>query len=161
MRLAIDRDCLKMFAHRPMSGWGLGVFPDIYPEFRSFYSDFAVDRAHNDYLQLLVETGATGMAMMLWFLAVVYRSALRKLKARTDTNNAVALATCLGVTGILAHSFFDFNLQIPANASMFLVLCGIAAMGPRFGLRKKRHGSTLPAPEVTDRFAHLDKAPMD
>jgi O-antigen ligase len=133
MRLAIDRDCLKMFWQRPILGWGLGAFPDVYPQFRSFYSDYAVDRAHNDYLQLLVETGAVGMAIMLWFVAVVYRSALPKLSGRTDTTNrAVALAALSGVTGILAHSLFDFNLQIPANAAFFLVLCAIAAMEPNF-----------------------------
>jgi O-antigen ligase len=139
MRLAIDRDCLKMFAHRPVLGWGLGVFPDIYPQFRSFYSDYTVDHAHNDYLQLLVETGTIGIAIMLWFVTVVYRSALQKLKGRTDTNHAVTLAALLGVTGILAHSFFDFNLQIPANAAFFFVLCAIAAMEPRFGRTRKHH----------------------
>jgi hypothetical protein len=25
------------------------------------------------------------------------------------------------------HSFYDFNLQIPANAALFYVLCGLAA----------------------------------
>jgi hypothetical protein len=33
----------------------------------------------------------------------------------------------LGVTGILVHSFVDFNLQIPANAALFYVVAAIAA----------------------------------
>jgi hypothetical protein len=33
----------------------------------------------------------------------------------------------LGCTGILIHSFVDFNLQIPANAALFYVLCALAA----------------------------------
>jgi len=67
-RLNIDRDALKMFAARPITGWGLGVFPTVYPQFRSFPTNFFINEAHNDYLQLLVETGAMGFLVLLWFL---------------------------------------------------------------------------------------------
>jgi hypothetical protein len=40
---------------------------------------------------------------------------------------APTLAALLGITGILAHSFVDFNLQIPANAAMFYVIAPTAA----------------------------------
>lgn len=137
-RVAIDRDALKMFTYRPILGWGLGVFPTVYPQFRTFYTNFFVNAAHNDYLQLLVEMGALGFTTMLWLLAVVYSRAVRKLGHwPSDTNGAVALAAMLGVTGILVHSLVDFNLQIPANAALFYVLCSMAAMEPRFGLPRR------------------------
>jgi len=134
-RLAIDRDSWRAFLHRPVLGWGLGTFADIYPQFRSFYSNFVVNEAHNDYLQLLVETGAAGFATMLWFLLITYREALRKLaRWPADINGSIALATVLGITGILVHGLVDFNLQVPANAALFYVFCSIAAMEPRFGM---------------------------
>ena len=37
------------------------------------------------------------------------------------------LAALTGVSGIVVHSLFDFNLHIPANAALFYVLCVIAA----------------------------------
>jgi len=139
MRLAIDRDGLRMFSGKPVLGWGLGTFADVYPQFRSFYTNFLVDKAHNDYLQLLIEMGALGFGVMLWFLLAVYRGALKKVFARTpDIDSEVSLAVILGVTGILVHSVFDFNLQIPANAALFYVFCVIAAMEPRFSLQKHR-----------------------
>ncbi|MBZ5722049.1 MAG: O-antigen ligase family protein [Acidobacteriia bacterium] len=138
-RLAMDRDGLKMFARKPVLGWGLGVFPEVYPQFRSFYTNFFVNAAHNDYVQLLVETGLLGFAVLLWYVVVLYRSALKKTRNwTTDTSGAVALAALLGCTGILVHSFLDFNLQIPANAALFYVLSVIAAMEPRFGLTRHR-----------------------
>jgi O-antigen ligase len=138
-RLAIDRDGLKMFASKPVLGWGLGVFPEVYPQFRSFYTNFFVNAAHNDYIQLLVETGILGFAIMLWYVVVLYRRALMKTKDWTsDTSGAVALAALLGCTGILVHSFVDFNLQIPANAALFYVLGVVAAMEPRFGITRHR-----------------------
>lgn len=138
-RLDIDRDALHMFARKPVLGWGLGTFPDVYPQFRSFHTNFFINEAHNDYLQLLVEMGGLGAAAMLWFLWAVYRNGLRKLKNWTeDTNGAVAVAALLGVTGILVHSLVDFNLQIPANAALFYVLGVVAALDSRFGKSRRK-----------------------
>ena len=64
-----------------------------------------------------------------------------------DINGAVALAALVGCTGILVHSFFDFNLQVPANAALFYVLCAIAAAESRFGSHRRRrrtHASFQP-----------------
>src|ERR1700728_208500 len=131
IRLNMTKDCLRMFSHRPIWGWGLGTFPTIYPSYRSFYTNLFVNEAHNDYAQLLVETGLLGFGLMLWFLVRLYQRGLpssRRWELRWD--GAVSLAALLGCTGILFHSFVDFNLQIPANAAMFYMLCGLAASGP-------------------------------
>ena len=139
MRLSIDRDALQMFRHRPVMGWGLGTFPVVYPQFRSFYTNFFVNEAHNDYLQLLDEMGLLGFGVMVWFLVVLYRRALSKIgNWMSSVSSAVTLACALGFTGILVHSFFDFNLQIPANAALFYVLCAIAAAPPLLQRSRKR-----------------------
>lgn len=155
MRLSIDRDALRMFRNKPVLGWGLGTFPTVYPRFRSFYTNFFVNEAHNDYLQLLSEMGLLGFATMLWFLIVLYRRALRKINDWTsNVTGAVTLACSLGITGILVHSLLDFNLQIPANAALFYVLCTLAAAPPLLQRsRKRRPASTepeevMPASEV-------------
>jgi O-antigen ligase len=129
-RLSIDRDGLRMFLKRPLLGWGLGTFPIVYPQFRSFYTTFFVNEAHNDYLQLLVETGLAGFLIAVWFLVVVIRQSAAKLRNWTETSSgALTAAALLGCVGILVHSTLDFNLQIPANAALFYVLCAIAASG--------------------------------
>jgi O-antigen ligase len=130
-RLTIDRDCLQMFLKRPFLGWGLGTFPIVYPQFRSFYTTFFVNQAHNDYLQLLAETGLAGFLIAVWFLVLVFRRAATKLANWTETSTGtLTVAALIGCVGILVHSFLDFNLQIPANAALFYVLCGIAASPP-------------------------------
>jgi len=136
-RLDMTKDSLRMFSMRPIWGWGLGTFPTVYPSYRSFYTNLFVNEAHNDYAQLLVETGLLGFALMLWFLICLYRNGLptsRRWEFKWD--GAVSLAALLGCTGILLHSFVDFNLQIPANAALFYVLCGLAASGPLAELSK-------------------------
>jgi O-antigen ligase len=135
-----------MFWHRPVLGWGLGTFPTVYPAYRSFYTNLFVNEAHNDYAQLLVETGLLGFALMLWFVIVLYRRGLptsRRWEFKWD--GAVSVAALLGCTGILLHSFVDFNLQIPANAALFYVLCALAAseLSPESS-RSKRSRTTQP-----------------
>ncbi|MGB8013861.1 MAG: O-antigen ligase family protein [Terriglobales bacterium] len=139
IRFTIDRDCLRMMLKRPFLGWGLGAFPVAYPEFRSFYTTFFVNHAHNDYLELLVETGLAGFAIAIWFLALVFRRAAGKLKNWTETaSGALTVAALLGCLGILVHSFLDFNLQIPANAALFYVLCALAASAPLQESQRRR-----------------------
>jgi O-antigen ligase len=127
-RLTIAKDGLRMFAKRPLLGWGLGTFPTLYPGFRSFYTDLWVNEAHNDFLQVLIETGTVGFAIVLAFLVLLYRTGSRHLRHWRSSHLAgLRLAALTGCTGILAHSLVDFNLHIPANAALFYVLCGIAA----------------------------------
>jgi O-antigen ligase len=146
-RFSIDRDGLRMFLKKPVLGWGLGTFPVVYPQFRTFYTNFFVNQAHNDYLQLLVEMGLLGFGTMLWFVLTLYTRALKKIGNWTrEVSGATTLACVLGLSGILVHSAFDFNLQIPANAALFYVLCTIAAAEPfAQPARKRRVARSKPA----------------
>jgi len=144
VRFTIDRDSLRMWKQRPLLGWGLGTFPEVYPQFRTFYTSFFVNQAHNDYAQLLTETGLAGFAIAVWFLLLVFRRARAKLENWPETANGVlTLAALVGCVGILVHSWLDFNLQIPANAALFYVLCVIAAGEPLQESRRRarRHRS--------------------
>lgn len=148
MRFSIDRDALHMFRQKPIMGWGLGTFPVVYPKFRSFYTNFFVNEAHNDYLQLLAEMGIVGFGIMIWFLVVLFHRVRRKISNWTvNVSGAVTLACALGATGILVHSLVDFNLQIPANAALFYVFCAMAAAPPLLQRSRKRK------PVVTDPLA--------
>ncbi len=148
VRTNINRDGLKMFLKKPVLGWGLGTFPVVYPQFRTFYTNFFVNEAHNDYLQLLVEMGLLGFGTMLWFLVTLFTRAVKKMRNWTsEISGAVTLACMLGLSGILVHSAVDFNLQIPANAALFYVLCTIAASEPFAQPARKRRAVRSTPPE--------------
>lgn len=141
VRLTIDSDGMRMFANKPILGWGMGTFPVVYPQFRTFYTDKFTNHAHNDHLQFLIETGTLGFAAVLWFVFTLYRAALRKLTDwDSDLNGAVALAAMIACSGIVVHSFLDSNLQVPANAALFYTLAAIATAHTEFGIhRRVRH----------------------
>ena len=158
MRVQINRDGLRMFLSKPIFGWGLQAFPIVYPQFRTFYTNFFVNQAHNDYLQLLVEMGLIGFGTTIWFLVVLCRSASKKIGSWTSqVSGAMTFACSMGFTGILIHSAVDFNLQIPANAALFYVICTLASADPLLHPVRKRRPirqpdeeqlATMPASEV-------------
>lgn len=121
-RIQVARDSIQLVKQRPILGWGLGAFPIVYPQVATWYSDFVINAAHDDYLQLLVETGVAGLALVLLFLILVFRAGIDQL---LDAPGGIVSAALLGCFGLLLHSFTDFNLHVPANAAIFFALCGL------------------------------------
>lgn len=132
-RLAVYSDALrKMFPVHPWMGFGLGNFALAYPQYRSFYTDVFVNEAHNDVLQVLIETGIVGFACAAWFLINLLRHGLAipaEGRRRFDLAGMVRLAALTGCVSLLVHSFTDFNLRIPANAALFFVLAAVTTGG--------------------------------
>jgi O-antigen ligase len=127
MRVAVVKDSVKMVKQRPLLGWGLGVFPIVYPSFRSFYSNFYVNEAHNDFVQLLIETGIAGFILISTFLVLIYYAGVASIgEWRYEPSATMALAALIGCTGLLVHGLADFNLRIPANAALFVALAGLS-----------------------------------
>lgn len=126
IRIAILKDGVGMVRDRWFLGWGLGTFPVVYPSYRTFYSNFVVNEAHNDFLQVLAETGLAGFAIMIASIVLMYRTGLQRLEHwRRELRVGMVLAAMIGCTGLLVHALCDFNLQIPANAALFFTLAAI------------------------------------
>lgn len=127
VRLWIVRDSIRMIWQRPLLGYGLGNFVEVFPSFRTFYMNQFVNAAHNDYVQAMVEIGTIGFVAIASLVVLLFREALRKsANWEYSCEGSVALAALVGCSGMLIHSFCDFNLQVPANAALFAVIAGVA-----------------------------------
>lgn len=129
-RAMIVTDSLAIVRDFSLFGTGLGTFPLVYPQYRSFATNIFINEAHNDLLQLTVEMGLLGLLLVLAFLVSVFREAWTRALAWDEHFGGVsALSAIGGVVAILVHSLVDFNLQVPANALWFCTLCGVLASG--------------------------------
>lgn len=126
-RRGVWGDALTMFGAHPILGVGLGAFETAYPIYSRADGSFVIEFAHNDYLQVLSDSGVVGGALALWFIIVVFSSFARALKSRGPLASGFALGGGAGIFAILVHSLFDFNLQIPSNALLFLVLSAVVS----------------------------------
>jgi len=141
-RWLIHRDSIRMFVAHPLFGSGFGTFATAFPHYRVFYDGFVINHAHDDYLELLLDTGLVGFGVAVWFIIVVYREGLRNLgRAKFSPTALISAAALTGWTGLLAHSFMDFNLHIPANAAFFYVLCVVATAPVVSSTRRNCHSS--------------------
>lgn len=135
-RLDLDQSTLAMLRERPAVGWGLGTWAAIYPAFARFDSTAVYAFAHNDYLQWLAETGLVGGAGLLLFWAIWGAELAGELRrwprtvvergGESEAWRPLLAAAAVGCGGILAHSWLDFNLHIPANLMLFAALAALA-----------------------------------
>jgi O-antigen ligase len=138
-RLDYWRDTLVMVKDHPF-GIGLATFKQVFPIYNvSTIADSTPYYAHNDYLQLLVETGWIGFAALVGgFYMFLVRSFRRigNMGLQADPFGFFLAAGALsGLVSMAFHSFFDFNLQMPANCVYFVMLMGIVdvCLGEREG----------------------------
>jgi O-antigen ligase len=129
-RAAMARDTWRIFLDYPVAGTGLGTLQSIFPKYDTLYDGKVVDHAHNDYLEVLAETGILGGLCCGLFLSLLLVRGLRRL-LKQENSAAAALQTggLVGCVGILVHSLVDFNLHIPSNALLFLLVAYLATAG--------------------------------
>jgi O-antigen ligase len=120
-----------------LSGSGLGTFKTVFPNYKDSGIQVSYLYAHNDYLQFILEGG---LAVLLLFAILVMTifTAYMAMRVRKDPlYRGIGFASLMGVIAILIHSAVDFNLQIPANAMMFVLLLALAWIG-RYGVKHER-----------------------
>ena len=132
-RQVIWRDTLAMIRAHPLLGVGIGAYQTVFPMYGHSEGSTIVEFAHNDYLQALADGGIVAGALAVWFIIVIFRAFARGTKSREPLTSALALGAGAGIFAILVHSLFDFNLQLPSNALLFLVLAAIVVTTSRDG----------------------------
>jgi O-antigen ligase len=141
-RRGVWGDTLMIFGAHPILGTGLGAFETVYPIYGRGDGSFVIQFAHNDYLQVLSDSGIVGGAIALWFIIVIARAVMQVTRSADPFLRALGLGSAAGVFALLVHSLFDFNLQIPSNALLFLLLAAIVSRaGAVVGLGTADRGS--------------------
>lgn len=123
------RESWQIFLDHPLAGVGLGAFPAVYPAYgRSSVKGERLEQTHNDYLQLLTDAGLIGLLLGCWFLFEIIRCARRQwphLAHWRSHERALVVGGYVAMLGLAVHSFLDFNLQITANALVFLLIVAL------------------------------------
>ena len=129
-------------------GTGAGTFEHVFPKYRGPDVGNHFTHAENDYLQFLSELGLAGFIPLALIVMVSYGAAIQALRVRkSQFYRGIAFGTLMAMNSILIHSFTDFNLRIPANACLFMVVLALgwvslySERGGKDGSALRRHRS--------------------
>ena len=119
-RLAYYRTTWKAIQDRPLLGTGYGTYADAFHAYNHpGTGTYFLDKAHNTYLQMIMELGGPAAAALYSGLALLVFSCLQ---GRSAVCTAV-LASCSVLVAV--HSLVDFSLEMPANAATYALLLGV------------------------------------
>ena len=123
-RFLVWKDALAILNAHLWSGVGLGNFVSIYPSYQSAALVMKWAHAHNDYLELLVELGALGFFVLMFFWSHFFFDCIRRLRALEANVFFLAAGILLAMTSLVIHGIADFNFAVPSNMLIFVMLAG-------------------------------------
>lgn len=130
-RLSMTRGAAGILRDHPLIGSGLGTLVVAYPPHETAYDGKVVEHVHDDYMELLAEGGLAGGLCGLAFLILLYRQSRKGFVSQQGHfSRALHAGAIVAISGLLLHSFVDFNLHIPSNALLFLLQVQLATFAP-------------------------------
>lgn len=117
-RLILWQGAWHLWQNTPWYGLGIFNFKHYYPAFSMPGDGSNLEYAHNDFLQLFIETGVPGSAVLMGVLVTIIAYAIRYVKHPSQNPVLhIQCITCFSALAALAtHSFIDFNFYVlPMN----------------------------------------------
>ena len=118
-------------------GSGIGTFDAVYRMFEdpTQVTTTFINHAHNDYLEILLETGLPGLVGVVLFLVWWTRRSL--VLWTGERKHYFALAASLSVGVVLVHSIVDYPLRTAAVSVLFALCVALMARDSGFWSRPR------------------------
>lgn len=116
-------DATNAMDARPLFGAGLGTYGYAYQQYSERETFGWFEHADNEYVELLVEIGAVGVALCGIGLVVLAATIFLGWKFSTECT----LLLCL-LAGQMTHACFDFGIAVPATGLAGATLASAGAM---------------------------------
>jgi len=125
-RIGAWTDAWSVVRAFPWTGTGLNTYDLAMVVYQKHDMAHRYEQAHDDYLQLAAEGGAMLAVPAAMVVFVAARLARRRFAEPATTRTYwIRLGAAGGILAIAVQEVFDFSLQMPGNALLFAVLCGI------------------------------------
>jgi uncharacterized membrane protein len=115
-RVHIWADALHLWPSFPAFGTGLGTFGVVFPLVRTLSAPVTYTHAESDWVQLLIDTGAVGLFLVLLSVGMVAHMLLRCYQgADSRWTSALALGGLVALAGAVVQGIANFNLPVMSN----------------------------------------------
>jgi O-antigen ligase len=140
-RIPFARNTLEAAKAYMPFGSGMGSFVPVYAMFekpQDILPNIYANHAHNDVLELWLETGLAGIvlfgAFAFWFALRTMQVWRRVGEKNYELDNSLARAATIVIVLLLAHSFVDYPLRTDAMMTVFAFSCALL-VEPLVGLK--------------------------
>jgi O-antigen ligase len=131
-RLVIYDGAWRSFLDAPILGHGIGNFIVILPKYRSpdywmSRTEDIVPHAHNEFLEILSETGMLGF--LFWILPIFFclRALWKAMKHATDPERTIFIGYACSIVAVLVDNLASMNLRTVPVATIFWFILGVAS----------------------------------
>lgn len=125
-RWSVWNHTLEIIKDFPLFGSGFGTFKQSFLSYYPSGSTLGWNQTHNDYLQLLSEVGLIGFTIfVVGFFIFIYKFYWKAVFNRQSLDRYINLGLAMAIFSMGLHSFVDFNLQIPSNGFLFVVIMAL------------------------------------
>jgi len=126
-RLPVFQATWEMSRDFPLFGVGYDAFSVIFPRYQAAAQiQLHFPQVHNDFLQLLAETGWVGFSLLVGGVLRLVADIVRRWRARHDPFvQAMVPAGLAALAAMALHALVDFNFHIPANALLFTTVLAL------------------------------------
>lgn len=127
-RLALWRADLHALLDFPLFGCGAGGHRYVYPLYLHASRDLVYTHAENCYLQVGMENGLAGFAILLMSITAILGPCVSASRSwQLDAQRAqIAVVVGASLAAALLHGFVDFVWYVPAYGASLAVLAGLA-----------------------------------
>jgi putative inorganic carbon (HCO3(-)) transporter len=123
----MDISAMPLLRDYWLAGSGAGSFYTIFCQYEHNGAMGFWDHAHNDYLEFASEFGVIGFIPLSVAVLLSLQAGVKaQLSRHASIQRGMGFGSVMGIVALLIHSSVDFNLQIPSNALLFLLLMAIA-----------------------------------
>ena len=134
-RLVIWPRVLELLGDVMPLGTGIGSFTEVYrfTEPLGMVGRKYVNSAHNEFLEIALEAGIPGLAILFAGIAVIFWAGWRALKGglgAAGDGRRLKAAAGVAIIILIAHSSFDYPLRTTGLAVLFAFLCGLLMPRP-------------------------------
>jgi O-antigen ligase len=120
-----------------LTGSGLNTYGTAMLFYQRVMPEAHLDEAHNDYLQLAAEGGLLVGVPATLTIALFAREVFRRFRTDKGSVYWIRAGAVTGLVAIALQSSVEFSLQMPGNAALFAVLCGVTLSRPNNGFTTK------------------------
>lgn len=132
-RIAISSNTIEAAKTLMPFGAGQGAFVSVYAMLfqkpQDMIANAYVNQAHNDFLQLWLESGVAGPILIgvfaIWFVLTSAKVWRRSYREGLAIDQSLARAASLIIALLLAHSVVDYPLRTGAMMAVFAVACAL------------------------------------